>query len=381
MAFTKITTSDLSGKGVVGLPDTPQLTTEEMQQKFDELALSVLVPAFNGLVSELGAQSAASNIGISLPEEFEVDSNIAAIINWMLSDISESDQLRHSHANKAVLDLITLAVKLGYDRLVTLFSDITEISDMVKNSADSIPTGKAISEYISELGGGDMLKAVYDTDNSGVVDNSEKLGGQLPSFYQKATDGTLQTEDKTIPGAINEVREMAENGGKNLIGDEFSSTKSYSAGDYAIKDNILYKFTEDKAVGEWDATKVESTTVDNELGGLNAKILWENPDPTVAFGPQSITLNSSDYNYYEIICSFNPDASVALSTKSIKGRGCALQRTAVNTAGMATISYRIVKYISDTELAFDNSLNSSSSGKPTVANTTLVPIHILGYKS
>lgn len=120
------------------------------------------------------------------------------------------------------------------------------------------------------------------------------------------------------------------------------------------------------------------------LSGLNAKmpiILWENPDPTVAFGPQNIILNSSDYNYYEIICSFNPDASATLSTKSIKGRGCVLQRTAVNTAGTATIAYRLIKYISDTELAFDNSLNNSSSGKPNVANTTLVPIRIIGYKS
>lgn len=295
MAFTKIGTSDLSGKGVIGLPDTPQLTTEEMQQKFDELALSVLVPAFNRLVDELGAHDAASNIGISLPEGIALDSNVAAVINWMLSDISESDQLRHSHANKAVLDLISLAVKSEYDRLVTLLDGIYEISATVKNSADSIPTGKAISEYISELGGGDMLKAVYDTDNSGVVDNSEKLGGQLPSFYQKATDGTLQTEDKTIPGAINEVREMAENGGKNLIGDEFSSTKSYSVGDYAIKDNILYRFTEDKEAGEWDETKVESTTVDNELSGLNANMEYIDVSDLFTPGPNCSIMTKQAY--------------------------------------------------------------------------------------
>ena len=34
--------------------------------------------------------------------------------------------------------------------------------------------------------GGDMLKATYDTNNSGVVDNAEKLGGQLPEYYQKS---------------------------------------------------------------------------------------------------------------------------------------------------------------------------------------------------
>lgn len=32
-------------------------------------------------------------------------------------------------------------------------------------------------------GAGDMTKAVYDQDNDGIVDNAEKLGGQLPSYY------------------------------------------------------------------------------------------------------------------------------------------------------------------------------------------------------
>ncbi len=32
-------------------------------------------------------------------------------------------------------------------------------------------------------GDGDMKKNVYDTNNNGIVDNSEKLGGQLPSYY------------------------------------------------------------------------------------------------------------------------------------------------------------------------------------------------------
>lgn len=43
-------------------------------------------------------------------------------------------------------------------------------------------------------GVGDMLKSTYDTDNDGIVDNAEKLGGQLPSYYQPAitANGVLQ---------------------------------------------------------------------------------------------------------------------------------------------------------------------------------------------
>ena len=63
MPFTKITETDLQNKGVIGLPDTPGLSTTEMQEKFDEIALDVLCPKHNGLIDELSATSAAANVG------------------------------------------------------------------------------------------------------------------------------------------------------------------------------------------------------------------------------------------------------------------------------------------------------------------------------
>lgn len=55
MVFQKITQSDLAGKGVVGLPDTPGLSTSEMQRRFDQLSTEVVVPAFNALAQQLDA--------------------------------------------------------------------------------------------------------------------------------------------------------------------------------------------------------------------------------------------------------------------------------------------------------------------------------------
>lgn len=67
MAFTdnKITTADLNGKGVVGLPDAPQLSAENMQKKFDEIATDVIVPKFNALCDEMDEVIPP----ITLPEE------------------------------------------------------------------------------------------------------------------------------------------------------------------------------------------------------------------------------------------------------------------------------------------------------------------------
>lgn len=55
--------------------------------------------------------------------------------------------------------------------------------------------GKALNDKIQEvqnslggLGYGDMMKSTYDADNDGLVDDSAKLGGQLPAYYAKKTD-------------------------------------------------------------------------------------------------------------------------------------------------------------------------------------------------
>ena len=64
MAFTKITQADVNNKGVIGLPDTPGMTTTEIQQKFDQLALEVLMPKHNALIDELEAGEAGASIGV-----------------------------------------------------------------------------------------------------------------------------------------------------------------------------------------------------------------------------------------------------------------------------------------------------------------------------
>lgn len=59
-------------------------------------------------------------------------------------------------------------------------------------------------------GTGDMLKATYDTNDNGIVDNAEKLGGNAPSYYAAAstvTDlstriDTLETDIETALAAI-----------------------------------------------------------------------------------------------------------------------------------------------------------------------------------
>jgi len=49
----KILEADLLNKGVIGLPDTPNLSTSEMQEKFDEIAIDVITPKHNQLIDDI----------------------------------------------------------------------------------------------------------------------------------------------------------------------------------------------------------------------------------------------------------------------------------------------------------------------------------------
>lgn len=173
MAFDKITADDTNGKGVVGLPDTPQLDTTSMQKKFDELATDVIIPKFNKLVDDLNGEEGASSTGVKVPDGLKADSNLQSVIQALHDDtqtrqpkeegkglsandytneekekVRKNTDSRHEHENKSVLDAIVGTVKAGYDRIVTLFSNIQSVSGVVEESENSLPTGKAVATYV-----------------------------------------------------------------------------------------------------------------------------------------------------------------------------------------------------------------------------------------
>ena len=118
----KITSADRTGKGVTGLPDTPGLSTGDMQARFDSLG-NLAIDKFNAVVDT--------------------------------------------------------------------------VSDTVTNDDLKIPNNKAIVNYVQRMGGGDMTKAIYDTDDDGIVDNSEALEGHNSLYFKNQYDITLPTTGYT----------------------------------------------------------------------------------------------------------------------------------------------------------------------------------------
>lgn len=92
----------------------------------------------------------------------------------------------------------------------------------------------AINTNMENLGGGDMLKSVYDTDGNGKVDNAdnaEKFGGELPSAYVKQSDlETLAPNSHThamgeINGLTEKTKELTEIASGKCHSEVFNTTE------------------------------------------------------------------------------------------------------------------------------------------------------------
>lgn len=465
MAFTHITPADLSGKGVVGLPDTPQLSALAMQQKFDEIATDVIVPKFNDLADELdngagaimnvtdptsgttdtlqnaldhietenalntadrhnhankatlddidatvkaaydrlvtllgaitGIQSVLSSSTAELPDakavadaiatvQTEVSLNTAArhthVNKATLDDITalvkqgyddlvtlltgiagiettltnsndkipRSDAVytavdnlsaivaantaaRHTHANKATLDAIDATTKTAYDGLVTLFTGITSVSSSVTDDTVSIPNGHAIVDYVSSLGGGDMLKATYDTNDDGVVDAADyaTTAGSATTATTATTAGSATTADSaTTAGYATSAGDSTKLGGLNstayaltadvqkLFGDvaTYQGTSSvalrnYAVGDFMIYNNYFYEVTQAISAGGTitAGTNITQTTIGAVLASLAGDIdavddkFTDLLTGTITAGNTSVTISDASITTSSII--------------------------------------------------------------------------------
>ena len=74
----------------------------------------------------------------------------------------------------------------------------------IQATTGNIPTNTTYWALIARAGegSGDMLKEVYDTNNSGVVDDAERLGGQLPSHYATAVGLSAHTGNTSNPHGV-----------------------------------------------------------------------------------------------------------------------------------------------------------------------------------
>lgn len=146
MPFTKIKESDMQGKGVQGQPDVPGLPAAEMQRKVEEIVRDVTNVAFNRLVDELLADTAAGNIGAKL------DGMLSG--RTLQAVLSELNNRQNTHAQKKNNPHGVTASQTG--------------------AYTKQETDEAIDDKMTAIGAGDMTEKEYGGSSPGVVAQADK---------------------------------------------------------------------------------------------------------------------------------------------------------------------------------------------------------------
>jgi hypothetical protein len=144
MSFTKITDQDRQGKGNVGQPDTPDLSTSEMQELLDQLP-NMAIDGLNRLIDELEDETSASYIGASVPDGITANANIQSVLTGIAFMLNLCNTAKHTHTNKSTLDQFTDEYKSTVDGLLEIMSGITFATVVSGSSTDSeLATAKAV---------------------------------------------------------------------------------------------------------------------------------------------------------------------------------------------------------------------------------------------
>ena len=150
MAFKKITEEDRQGLGNVGQPDTPGLTTAEMQAVMDSLP-NLAIDKHNELVDALNDVRAATNMGAEVPTGITAQNNVQSILNAMVLNLALNTQSRHSHANKTALDSISQEALDDYNRLSIMLTSILSLETSITDNDAALPTSGAVVDYVTNF--------------------------------------------------------------------------------------------------------------------------------------------------------------------------------------------------------------------------------------
>ena len=125
-----------------------------------------------------------------------------------------------------------------------------------------------------------------------------------------------------------------------------------------------------------------ASTVKTYVDGLKPFVLWENPNISASrFEPQTITLNSDNYDYLEVYYYVYNDRRAVQSLKAFKGEDFELM-TVFSYSAKMWWGARLVHRINDTTLEFKDAYSADPDAIPgtAITNDWILPIKIVGYK-
>ena len=386
MAFEdyKITSADLNGKGVIGLPDAPQLSAENMQKKFEETARDVIIPRINTVLEKMDEVIPP----MVLPEAplepqngdmLVYDSEIGAFVFV---------QKATSIANLKDVDLT------GLVNGMYLRYDFPTRSWKATNSSASVPALDDINDVsITNATNGQCLiynGGTWKNDNE-KLDDLKNVYIHLPQnkqllAYDAANDRWTNVE---LDGGGHKIL--------NASGTELTQRpKMKFKGLLKATDNGTDEITEvtDEAeeisFADWDAltdAQKEAYSAGKKLNILDPpdcdgevevelmKLAWSNPNPSATtFSSQDVNLNT-DGNY---------DFTLWKTTYGnyivAKGASARLNETATTGSNYTLTRFRACTYVSDTKYTVNDAQVQNANGTRSIDNSVIIPLEIYTFK-
>ena len=112
--------------------------------------------------------------------------------------------------------------------------------------------------------------------------------------------------------------------------------------------------------------KIEQIEINkNDIANLKGKILWTNPNPTNNFGAQTIAIDFSNYDMYEVVFY---QSTTHNERELTSGR-------------IRTQKGSILSYVPNNIFRVWNCTNSNISFESISDNSNLIPAYIIGYKT
>ena len=193
MAFNRVTEADKENKGVTGLPDTPNMTTADLQGRFDSLG-NLAIDKLNQLMDEMEDTTAAGNIGITCPKSVSAGNTIQAVINALASKVDKNTGEAHSHANKDTLDEISSDSKTNWDNTATKFKDVVSVQQVITDAVTSVPSSHAVYMAVHD--------ASFDDVNEAVQNAKKELEAGQALAKSWAVGGTGEREGEDYNNAL-----------------------------------------------------------------------------------------------------------------------------------------------------------------------------------
>lgn len=211
-------------------------------------------------------------------------------------------------------------IEKGYMMIMGRFCTVTEetIKVAMSSSSTEIPGRLYIHADLS--------------DAQTPVKFMSVAASSLPSLEQDEdfnyTNGIYEIELATYTAGMTTIKdlqstcpEISSGGGAGTIGENFSEQVSYSAGDYVIRKNTLYKFTSDHSAGAWNENHVTATTVTAELEEQNKNFenLTNKDNPILLLDTTEVTTTFKNFDLAQSYKNFKKlyfEVEMNYSTKS-----------------------------------------------------------------